>query len=393
MNSRTAASSPRSATALVPGTPRPRAETRQWRTFIFPLLLVLLLLTYGSPARGDAPTAPQQPASGPGGKQYAHSAVTKSVHDEGNGQYWLFEPASPVPKTAPVIVFLHGWGQMNPRTYGAWIDHLAKRGNIVIFPRYQADLLAPGDTFTEAMLTSVKNALKTLDQPGHVTPDRKRFVIVGHSCGGVLAANLAALADKENLPHPRAVMCVQPGRSEIFPLADLSKISADTLLITSAGDFDDIVGDADAQRIFNEATRVKKENKRYLFFRSDDHGRPRVVMHHATPLALDLSYEAREIDGTGPSAWASTAEKKAGTANQYHVASWERPPNYVDYYAYWRPFDALCAAAFDNKHADDAIRAASEGGFMGTWSDGVRIKEPVIRSEPADIAQPVLTKP
>lgn len=346
------------------------------------IAFAFVLLTSIPYARAGTPTAPPQPATGPGGREYTHAAVTKSVHGEGDKQYWLFEPASPTPRSAPVVVFLHGWSQMNPRSYGGWIDHLVKRGNVVIFPRYQADLLSPGNTFTDSMLASVRDALKTLDGPGHVAPDRDRFAIVGHSCGGVLAANLAALAEQEKLPRPRAVMCIQPGRSEMFPLADLSKISADTLLFTAAGDSDDIVGDEDARRIFADATRVKEENKRYLFYRGDDHGRPRVVMHHATPLALDLAYEAREIDGTGPAAWTSAEEKKAGAAKTYHVASWERPANYVDYYAYWRPFDALCAAAFAGRHADDAIQAASAGGgFMGRWSDGVQIKEPVIRKE------------
>ena len=58
-------------------------------------------------------------------------AVTKNRYGKGGQEYWIFEPDSPKPRTAPVIVFLHGWGGMNPLYYGAWLDHLVKRGNIV----------------------------------------------------------------------------------------------------------------------------------------------------------------------------------------------------------------------------------------------------------------------
>ena len=37
---------------------------------------------------------------------------------------------------------------MNPLYYGAWLDHLVKRGNIVVYPRYQATLLTPITEFT-----------------------------------------------------------------------------------------------------------------------------------------------------------------------------------------------------------------------------------------------------
>jgi acetyl esterase/lipase len=359
------------------------------------LLLLALLFGITPLLRAGVPTAPAQPATGPGGMTYSHAGVTKSVHGEGSTQYWLFEPAEPVLKSAPVIVFLHGWSQMNPRSYGAWVEHLVRRGNIVIFPRYQADLLTPGKAFTDAVIVSVRDALAELGRPGHIAPDLGRFAVVGHSCGALQAANLSALAADEKLPRPRAVMVIQPGKHTFFPLANLAQIPAETLLFVASGDEDDIAGDVDARLVFAGATRVKEENKRYLAYRSDDHGRPRAIMHHATPLALDMAYEAREIDGTGPAAWREATPRRAAVTapvprgnkatidgRTYLISSWERPPNFVDYYAYWRPFDALCDAAFSGKHAGDAIAACRvNGGFMGQWSDGVPVKVPVIVSK------------
>ena len=120
------------------------------------LTLVLFSLTIVS---SQSATPPSQPQTGPGGKQYLHTGVIKNRYGTGGQEYWIFEPDSPKPRTAPVIVFLHGWGGMNPLYYGAWVDHLVKRGNIVIYPRYQANLLTPIREFTPNTVAAIKDAL------------------------------------------------------------------------------------------------------------------------------------------------------------------------------------------------------------------------------------------
>src|SRR5438876_1883397 len=104
-------------------------------------------------------TAPVQPSSGPGGADYRHSKVVKTEHGQGGTQYWTFEPAEPTPASAPVIVFLHGWGAMQPRMYDRWIQHLVRRGNIVIYPRYQENLVTPPREFTPNATLAVEAAL------------------------------------------------------------------------------------------------------------------------------------------------------------------------------------------------------------------------------------------
>src|SRR5262245_4974237 len=92
------------------------------------------LLLFAVPLAAAAPSPPSQPKEGPGGSAYAHAALTKHRYRQGAQEYWLFEPAKPKPESVPVVVFLHGWGAMNPLLYGGWIEHLVKRGNIVVFP-------------------------------------------------------------------------------------------------------------------------------------------------------------------------------------------------------------------------------------------------------------------
>src|SRR5918996_3591130 len=150
------------------------------------IISLIILLALSLTAFAQTATPPTQPDTGPGGKQYVHAKVTKNRYGKGGQEYWIFEPDMPKPASAPLIVFLHGWGGMNPLYYGAWIDHLVKRGNIVIYPRYQASLLTPLRNFTPNTVAAVKDALRRLQtEQGHVSPELNKFAAVGHSMGGL----------------------------------------------------------------------------------------------------------------------------------------------------------------------------------------------------------------
>ena len=344
------------------------------------LALILLSLTIAS---SQAITPPEQPAIGPGGKQALHASVIKNRYGKGGQEYWIFEPQAPTPRSAPVIVFLHGWGGMNPLYYGAWIDHIVKRGNIVIYPRYQATLLTPITDFTPNTISAIKDAIDRLQtETGHVTPDLNKFATVGHSLGGILAANVAALADESKLPRVRAVMSVEPGITESpinVPLASLSKIHADTLLLALAGDQDGLVRDVDAKRIYYESTRVSANNKDFILMVSDSHGTPALQASHRAPTALDKDYD----NGEGLSGAPVGAVDRIGDAQ---ISRRVRPEtmlvNALDYYGTWKLLDALCDAAFFNKNREYALGNTPQQRFMGRWSDGVAVKELRVTDKP-----------
>ena len=349
---------------------------------VMSLLLIFSSLTIVSSQTSQKATPPSQPQTGPGGKQYIHTGVVKNRYGKGGEEYWIFEPDAPKPRTAPLIVFLHGWGGMNPLYYGAWIDHLVKRGNIVVYPRYQANLLTPMKDFTPNALIAVTNAIERLQsERGHVRPDLNKFATVGHSAGGLLAANIAALADESRLPRVRAVMSVEPGITEApisIPLADLRKIPSDTLLLAVAGDQDGLVRDTDAKRIYYESTRIPADNKDFITLVSDTHGAPNLLAGHRAPTALDKSYDS----GEGFTGAAGT--DRIGDAPQ--ISRRVRPEtmmvNALDYYGTWKLFDALCDAAFNNKNREYALGNTPQQRFMGLWSDGVPVKELKVTDKP-----------
>ena len=363
--------------------------------FVVVLALVSVLLVSAPAMSQHVPTPPSQPASGPGGKQYAHASVTKNRYGKGGQEYWVFEPDAPKPATAPVIVLLHGWGGMNPMYYGAWIDHLVKRGNIVIYPRYQASLLTPIQEFTPNTLAAIKDALSRLQtEPEHIKPDLNKFATVGHSVGGILAANVAALASESGLPRVAAVMSVEPGITEApinIPLADLKKIPAETLLLAVAGDQDTLVHDVDAKRVYKESTRVPANNKDYVTLVSDSHGTPALQASHRAPTAHDKDYDSGDGIGGGPAETANGAGDRAGGLPTRRIDGQQRDRrerletmmvNALDFYGTWKLFDGLTDAAFYGKNREYALGNTPQQRFMGVWSDGVPVKELKITDNP-----------
>jgi len=351
-------------------------------------LTITLALSLATAFAQQRATPPTQPATGPGGKQYVHAKVTKNRYGTGNQEYWIFEPDTPKPSSAPLLVFIHGWGGMNPLYYGAWLDHLVKRGNIVVYPRYQATLLTPVRDFLPSTLGAIKDAITRLQtERGHVKPDLNKFAVVGHSVGGLLSASVAALAKDSNLPQVRAVMAVEPGITEApinIPLADLKKIPAETLLLAVAGDQDTLVRDTDAKRIYYESTQVSAANKDFVLMITDAHGTPSLMASHRAPTAMDRSYDNGEgVSGTpgNPGRVGNSSSRQNGDSNDSRRLQ-TMMVNALDYYGTWKLFDALCDAAFYGKNREYALGNTTQQRFMGRWSDGVPVKELKITDNP-----------
>src|ERR1700683_5030439 len=134
------------------------------------------------------------------------------MYDSRPPRFWFFNPADPKPEGAPLVIFNHGWSAMEPKPYGAWIDHIVKRGTIVVYPVYQDSLRTPPGDFTPNAAAGIRAAIAKLQsEPGHVKPDLGKIAFVGHSMGGVISANLAAQWQQLIVPRPLAVMSVQPG--------------------------------------------------------------------------------------------------------------------------------------------------------------------------------------
>jgi dienelactone hydrolase len=291
-----------------------------------------------------------------------HGAVRRYEIGQGPRSYWLFEPDQPRPERAAVVVFLHGWFAVNPAFYGAWIDHLVRDGRIVIFPRYQNDVGTLPQDFLPNAMAALHDALGVLHAGvGHVRPDPERFALIGHSAGGNLAAQVAALASDPHtgLPLPRAVITLMPG--EVIPMRQpsLARIPGTALLVVVVGDEDLVVGDLRGRQIFAEATAIPSARKRFILFRSDRHGYPPLIAEHTAPTGVNHRLDNGE-----------------GVFRALQLSFGD--VNALDHAGFWRIADLTLDASFAGQTLDEAARDEERFRHIGYWSDGRRVTPPIV---------------
>lgn len=299
----------------------------------------------GDGGGGDGTASPPaQPATGPGGSAAIYATVLSSQHGSGDTAYWLFEPAGSGSTALPLVVFLHGYGALEPDLYVRWIDHLVLRGAVVVFPRYQADFLTSPFTYTSNAVTAIHDALALLATGGHAVADPSRAAIAGHSYGGVIAANVAAVAAANALPDFKAVLLAALGTGGFPTYADYGSVPAGTLLLTVACEDDTVVGSTDAKKVFDETTAIPLADKDFVLVHSDRHGSAPLIAEHGAPTSV--------------------------------------PVDALDYLGFWKWFDALMDAAFDGTNREFALGNTPEQRFMGLWSDGVPVVEATVTDSP-----------
>ncbi|MFA5102730.1 MAG: alpha/beta hydrolase fold domain-containing protein [Candidatus Thermoplasmatota archaeon] len=296
----------------------------------------------------EPPTPPQQPTEGPGGSNYSYAAVRQSRHGFGVRQFWMFEPNDPTPSSAPLIVFNHGWSAFYPFYYKAWIVHLVRRGNIVVYPRYQLTPMIGTRSATQNAIYAVHQAIAILQNGDHVTPDLERVAFVGHSLGGGITAEMAALAAEAGLPSPKAIMPVQPFVRLDTMMKDFHAIPAATLLLVVVGENDMIVGNASGKTIFTTADQIPLDQKDFIIQRTDRYGSPALLANHGAPLCLP---RGASVDA-------------------------------MDFYSTWKLFDALTDYAFYGTNQQYCLGDTPEQRFMGLWSDGTPVQELMITDTP-----------
>ncbi len=309
-----------------------------------------------APVRGKEATPKENVSE----SRYAHQSVNVQEVGSGPRSYWLFEPAEPRPAQAPVVVFLHGWLSMNPGIYGAWIEHLAKSGHVVIVPRYQDGWRTPPSDFLPNSIVAIRDALDVLETaPGRVRPDRERFALIGHSAGGNLAAQVAAVAGPSGLPGPKAVVAVTPG--EVIPSSwpKLSKIPAEVRLAVVVAEEDVVVGDERARQIYRQSKAIPADQKLFVLYRSDRKNFPPLVADHQAPTGA-LS---RLDSGEGPFREMQMAKASV---------------NALDVLGIWRLADLTLEAGFEAR----CLQSLTEGGDLlrdlGQRPDGQPTRPPLV---------------
>ena len=153
-----------------------------------PVVLAVLLLVAGC-------------GGGGGGSAASTRSSVEGLQTQQAKGAWIFHPAG-TPKR--LIIFFHGQGdetEATPANHRDWIDHLVKRGAVVVYPRYE-------QVYSKAVLdpavAGVRKASDRLELKG------LPVLALGYSRGAALAIEYAAVAKREQVPVPDAVESVNP---------------------------------------------------------------------------------------------------------------------------------------------------------------------------------------
>lgn len=324
----------------------------------FKKLSLFLCLPLSLYSQAAAPIAqPGQPHEGPGGSEYRHEEVRFQDYAARPDGYWLFEPASPTPDSADVVVFLHGYGGYNPMIYGQWIKHLVRKGHIVIFPRYQKNLVFPRPPrFAKNCAKAIRDALTELEGDGHVKPRLDALVFAGHSYGGVIGAKLGVQFEKFDIPGPKGLLLCAPGTGPLTGgrLRSYKKMPSDTKILIVVSKDDEVVGEKMAKRIFRTASKTRDRNLLYLY--KDQHGLPAIKASHNQSYSLDLEFDSGVRNFTA---------KRALRISSVDV---------IDYHVYWKLLDAMINCIRDGQDCEIAIGGSYQQTGIGQWSDGTMIQ-------------------
>ncbi len=321
-----------------------------------------------APARRAGVRAPARPDRGPGSAAYPHGKTIQEQVGADEKGYWLFTPGSPVPGKAPVVLFLHGGRALNPYDYGGWIDHITRRGNIVIYPIFEPpskweNMRDTNAAKIERALAATRDAIERLKKSGPVKPDLDRFAVTGHSFGGGLTPQIAARAAAAGLPPPRAIMPVQPGwfGKEEMPLAILEQVPESTLVLIIEGDRDQFQDTRQGRDIYRALKKVS--SKRFVVIRTDEHGETPLIADHAAPLSPDERIGVQLTD--------KNERRRDLVAKMTGMRHGEADP--LDWLGFWRLFDSLCETAWAGGTIDQVIGGRAEVE-MGSWSDGTAVR-------------------
>lgn len=355
-------------------------------------LAVGVILTLAGLSAAQAASPPPQPSEGAGGFGDRKATIVKRLLGRGTATTFAFHAAGTAPEAGrPVVVFLHGWGVVNPQSYGGWIDHLTRQGWLVLYPRFQeVNRTRPADApgLADGL---VKAALADLASDADAKPDLGRVAFIGHLAGAPLAMDMAADAKQHGLPVPKLVFMVAPGgiasgpKSRGIALTELSGIDPSTLLIAMVGDKDTRAADLAAKRLLREASAVPLERKLFIRALSDDHGFPALTATLAAPAGTDTAYDggaikpgpepkdaAKDAPKPPPFRWSAnmalTGEQQT-LVSQINIARVDA----LDYLGFWKTFDIAAAAAFAGSDAN-AMKNNPRLADMERWSDGWPVK-------------------
>jgi hypothetical protein len=356
----------------------------------------------GGPKPVSNANPPAQAAIGPGGMDYAYknAKITKlPKYQDGSDLGVIVEPSDPIPSSpAGVFIWQHPAGAANINYSQEWMEHLAKKGYIVIQPYNGPESI---EMFINMMMqggwgngnsinagcftpeneakavTAIKTAINILQtQPGHAQPDLNKVAYGGHSLGGDGSLTLATNYAKNGTPEPKALFMSSPCpigddiAYQNFPsslkylLVNGDSDTAGGLFGSQASQWANESGTYNfALKAWSNMTIIPANQKDFIIFHSDYYGKTGLNANHFALYGTKISLVG--VVGLGTTLDA------------------------LDWNAYWKLSTALLNCTFDGTDCEVAFGNTPQQTDMGVWSDGtpVRKLEVISNNPPAAVPQ------
>lgn len=323
--------------------------------------------------------APLPPEHGPGSANSPHASVQRLVlgKDARDPLHTvIYIPTEPQPARAPVVLFLHGYFDAQPEPYELMLQHLARKGFIVIYPSY-GHPLKPQDWAQHARDAMLK-ALLTLEQETTVTPDRSLVAFVGHSIGGILALHLAQKNQSDPafaLPQPRLIITLDAAGSTslAYPFISidkdsLSRLPKETWLLLVMAEETYHYREKDPDRCA-DPSKTPTENcsafliNRLAFLKSD-----KIPLAQKSALMIPSDQEGE------------VKLRSEHNAVQGDCGFFAKPIDAVDTWGYWKLTAGALSHVLLADPRDYAFAESEDRRAFGTWSNG-RKARPILSLE------------
>ena len=273
------------------------------------------------------------------------------LYDDVEGCYVFLPSNTASAQKLGLVVFMHGYGALNPLNYGAWIESILAKGQAVIYPRYQRNLLIPSSSkFAHNAARGIRRGLHLI-RAENLPIDTSSIIYVGHSYGGVLSSYMMAKQDSLGIPAAFGAVISAPGTAKLSGsrLESYREIAPEVQLLVVSHEGDDLVGDEFPRLLMGSTQQVYY--KAWIHQQEEMYGAERLGQGHNECYALNEVFD---------SGYRNYTTRKALRRGKIDA---------LDSLVYWKLSEEMLEARGQNR-LHQVFQDCQSELELGAWSDG-----------------------
>jgi dienelactone hydrolase len=316
-----------------------------------------------------------------------HQEIKILTEGSGAQRSYAFIPNKPSGKKLPLIIFSHGWMGTNPKNYGALIDHLVRRGSVVIYPVYQTDGNTPPQEITNTAAQSISKTISRLNAefPDLINTDKTLYY--GFSMGASMSINFAMNPSQYGLPAPKGLILVAPGDAhhvahgalaQSIVLKSIDQLPINLPIILMTGKEDVTIGVPMGHKYWN-AICQQNRRKTFISWPGGKNESESIAAGHGAPGAPDDRYDFPDIYGN--------VTHSIERLENFPIS---KSMNNLDYYGQWKVITGFLDFLQNGKSMDWIFSSQGVIKDLGKFESGVQFPQAEIETNcPSSWTPPV----